>query len=974
MFYSKRFSLLKLGLLTSIAIPLLMATSSSQILKTNAQTSPAPTFTLPSALPSDAKVNLYGSDSMSGVTQSLSKQFETKFPGAKITSDVRGTEPALTALNAGEVDLAAVGRRLSEEETAKGLSYLPLSREKIAIVVGENNTFQGDITFEQFAKIFRGEITDWSELGGSPGPIRFVDRPETSDTRQSFSQYPVFKSAPFQTGPTAQPLSEDTTTAMIKELGSDGIGYAIASHVLNRPGIRIIPMHKTLPDDARYPFSQSRGYVYKDASNPAVQAFLANASSSEGQQVVLAALAEEATADGGVLGNNLAASGTVTPPEGTGTTTSGATTAGAAASPAQTTAEGGSGIPWLPILLGGGAAVAAGGIWAATRKGKGAATPGASGEGSGIGQPAIGLGAIATGAGAAAGAAAAGLGAGAAAARTGLEEATGVAKGAAATATGLGAGVLGAGAAAVGLGALASKTDKGRAVLVPRSEETAYAYWEISEDQKADARLQGGRTMGARLYDVTEGENAAEARLVHQVECNDQDCDRHLAIPEGDRDYVVEVGYSTADSRWLPMARSSAVHVPQSGRARSGGMGGLGLAAGGMAAAGAVTAATAIRPKTTQDSQMILVPRNSHDAYVYWEVPEDHKVELHRQGGTTPKLRLYDVTYQPNQIPSADAKPVQEVTLTEAEQDKHLHIPVSGRNYVAELGYETENGEWLRMASSSATHVPYDWAATGIGAVGHDLPTGDDVAANAASKTILEVPGSMTQVDDPRLSSASAASDTAPPVSAESKTILEVPGETVIPEPSAGTRTGADFLGVAGAGAAVAGLGAAATHPFTASADEPTIATEVHDLDEPTIATEIREPAGSSCAVQSLRVHSRNHCYPLTPVMVQEIQNKSVQTSLETGQYLIKIRSGGFGYTSGRGNYDPWIMLWVYGGRVINQQTGINVATTMSTLNGYDEVLSLQVLEPATLSAFFMDTHVEDNEGTVTLSIVKVDT
>jgi phosphate transport system substrate-binding protein len=968
MFYSKRFGLLKLGLLTSVAVPLLLAGSSPRLQKANAQTSVAPTFTLPASLPSDAKVALYGSDSMTGVTQAISKQFGTKFPGAKITSEVRGTEPALAAVEAAQVDVAAVGRVLTAEEKAKGLNYLPLSREKIAIVVGESNSFQGDITFEQFAKIFRGEITDWSELGGSPGPIRFVDRPETSDTRQSFNSYPVFQAAPFQTGQTATQISEDSTSAMVKELGSDGIGYAIASHVLNRPGVRILSMHKTLPDDQRYPFSQSRGYAYKDASSPAVQAFLATASSPEGQKAVLSALAEEATADGGVLGSDLVASGTVAPPEaasspaGTSGATVGQAPAAGSAPSAQAQTEAGGGIPWLPLLLGGGALAAAGGVWAATRgKGKDAATTESGGDAGGIGQPAVGLGAIATGAGAAAGAAAAGLGSGAAAARTGLAETTDLAKGAGATAAGLGAGLVGAGAAAVGLGALGAKGQKGRAILVPRSEDTAYAYWEIPEDQKADCRLQGGRTLGARLYDVTDGDDATAARLVHQVDCEDQDFDRHLAVPEGDRDYAVEVGYSTADSRWLPMARSSKVHVPQSSRAS--GIGGLGLAAAGGAAmaagATALHAATAHRPKTTQDSRIILVPRDSQDAYVYWEVPEDHKVELHRQGGRTPKLRLYDVTYQPNQVPNETSTPVQEVTLTEQEQDKHLPIPTSGRNYVAELGYETANGEWLKMATSTATHVPYDWAATGIGTVGQ----GANAAATAESKTILEVPGESTQAEDMR-SPASSSSDVAPPLSSESKTILEMPndGDTVLTESGSGPTTGAEVVGLAGAGAAMAGLGAMAANPSTAGADEPTIATEIH------------EQANSSCSVQTLTVHSRNHCYPLTPVMVQEIQDKSIKESLETGRYLIKIRSGGFGYTSGRGNYDPWVMLWIYGGRVINQQTGVSVSTTLSTLNGYDKVLTLEVLEPATLSAFFMDTHVDDNEGAVTLSIVKIDT
>jgi phosphate transport system substrate-binding protein len=948
MFYSKQVSLMKMGLLASIAVPLLIAGSSTHRGVVNAQdTPPSPTFTLPASLPSDAKVSMDGSNSMTGVTQALTKQFETKFPGAKITTESRGADEAIAALEKGEVDLASVGRALSADEKSRGLSYLPLKREKIAIVVGESNPFQGDITFEQFAKIFRGEITDWSELGGSPGPIRLIDRPETSDTRQSFNTYPVFKSAPFQAGATAQTVGEDNTNAMIKELGNDGIGYAIASHVLQRPGLRIVSMHKTLPDNPAYPFSQSRGYAYKDTSNPAVQAFLAVASSPEGTQAVDSALAAEVTENGGVAGT-APASGTATQPGTDGTSQSPAASAGAPAEQAQS----GGGIPWLPILLGGGALAAGGAIWAATR-GKGATGTGAAAaaedDRAGIGQPAVGLGAIATGAGAAAGAAAAGLGAGAATtARTGVSGATGLAA--------AGATALGAGAAAVGLGAL-GRSRKGRAILTPRSEDTAYAYWEIPDEQKADCRSEGGRTMAARLYDVTDGDSAAHAQLINQVQCEDEDCDRHLAIPRGDRDYAVEVGYTTADNRWLPMVRSEKVHVPQSRRdlRTAAGIGGVGLAA---AAGGTALAAGAAmqsrRPATTQDSRIILVPRSSQDAYAYWEVPEDHKIELHRQGGKTPKLRLHDVTYQPNQTPNDTTAPIQELVLTEQDQDTHIKIPVSGRNYVAEVGYETEEGRWLHMARSTATHVPYDWAATGIGGTGRDIPS--TAVAQSDSKTILEAPpgrgfeGGVQLPQDPP--------ETVPPVSTESPTILEV-GEA--PSPTSPSGMGAAMA----AGSAAAAMGIAA-----AAAGQPRTVLD----DEPTITNAVADRTADRCATQSLAVHSRHHCYQLTPEMVQQMQVKGVKQTLVVGQYLVKIRTGGFGYTSGEGRiHEPWVMLWLYGGRVINQKTGVSVSSTLSTLNGYDEVLTLDVLEPVTLSAFFVDTHVADNEGEVTLSIIQLD-
>jgi phosphate transport system substrate-binding protein len=65
-------------------------------------------------------------------------------------------------------------------------------------------------------------------------------------------------------------------------------------------------------------------------------------------------------------------------------------------------------------------------------------------------------------------------------------------------------------------------------------------------------------------------------------------------------------------------------------------------------------------------------------------------------------------------------------------------------------------------------------------------------------------------------------------------------------------------------------------------------------------------------------------------------------------------------------------LLWIHGGKVINRKTDVPVVATWSSLNGYDETLTLEVLEPTTLHAFFIDTHLEDNDGEVTLSVVSL--
>ncbi|GAB4531228.1 MAG: hypothetical protein Tsb0014_14580 [Pleurocapsa sp.] len=252
-----------------------------------AQVNSAPaSFSLPDQLPQDTKVRIAGSNSTAGMNQSLKESFESQYPKAEINLETQNTEEALTKLSNGEADLAAIGRNLTAEEKQQGFVAVPFSREKIAIVVTKDNSFDGNLTIDQFAQIFRGEITDWSEIGGSPGQIELVDLPDTNDTRQAFPSYPVFQGQEFVTGDNAVKLEEDSTEAIIDKLGSNGISFAVANDVLNRDELRAITMHQTQPDDPRYPFSQPFSFVYKGTPSPEAQAFLGFVTASPGQEVV----------------------------------------------------------------------------------------------------------------------------------------------------------------------------------------------------------------------------------------------------------------------------------------------------------------------------------------------------------------------------------------------------------------------------------------------------------------------------------------------------------------------------------------------------------------------------------------------------------------------------------------------------------------------------------------------------------------
>jgi ABC-type phosphate transport system substrate-binding protein len=303
----------------------------------------------PKSLPSGATVKVDGSSSMRVINEALRKGFEEKFPDTKVELASGGTDRALAALQRGDINMAAVGRPLTDKEKAQGLVATPVSREKIAIIVGSDNPFKKNLTFVEFAKMFRGEIADWSQLGGAPGKIRFIDHPEWGDTRRSLGTYDVFKKAPFKNGANTTRLSQDDTASIVQALGKDGISYAIADQVLNLPNVRVIPIYNTLPSDPGYPYSQPRSYVYpKETATPGMLAFVGFVTSPSGQDILAAAKQQEAEA---VRQSITSASTSGTSGVGTGSSPSPAPNGQIALVPTSTGEPTEQGFPWWWLLL-----------------------------------------------------------------------------------------------------------------------------------------------------------------------------------------------------------------------------------------------------------------------------------------------------------------------------------------------------------------------------------------------------------------------------------------------------------------------------------------------------------------------------------------------------------------------------------------------------------------------------------------------
>ena len=287
-----------------VKLSLLMAIATSSIVANCLISSPiqaesknrTPDFTLPEKVETGTVIKIDGSRNSELVNQTLKKDFEQQFTGTKVEISINDNQESIKAVLDGKRDLASLGRELTAEEKSEGLKQVLVHREKIAIIVGINNPFYGSLTTEKFAKIFQGEITDWSELGNTQGKIRFIDRPSNSDIRNSFSQYPAFKSGQLLTGVNAVQIPEDNTINIIKELGKDGISYALANQISKLPDVRVLKVQDHLSNNSEYPFYQSFVYVYKENPSPKVRDFLGFILAKPGKDSIKAAKEAEAVA------------------------------------------------------------------------------------------------------------------------------------------------------------------------------------------------------------------------------------------------------------------------------------------------------------------------------------------------------------------------------------------------------------------------------------------------------------------------------------------------------------------------------------------------------------------------------------------------------------------------------------------------------------------------------------------------------
>ena len=240
----------------------------------------------PAALSGSVSTN--GSTSMEKVIGALSEQFMADNSGVTVTYDPTGSGAGIEAASNGSADIGLASRALKDEEKAGGLTETIVALDGIAVIVNADSKV-ADLTVEQIGKIFTGEITDWSEVGGDAGTISCIGREAGSGTRDGFESITGIKDA-------CKLDQELTSTGGVIEAvagNPNAIGYASLSAVEGKNTVKAVTVGgvactEATVLDGSYAIQRPFVLVTKtgETLSPAAQAFFDYATSSAASQLI----------------------------------------------------------------------------------------------------------------------------------------------------------------------------------------------------------------------------------------------------------------------------------------------------------------------------------------------------------------------------------------------------------------------------------------------------------------------------------------------------------------------------------------------------------------------------------------------------------------------------------------------------------------------------------------------------------------
>lgn len=217
-----------------------------------------------------SNVSTDGSTSMEKVIGILSESYHNANPDVQVTYNPTGSGSGIAAALEGRADIGLSSRALKADEQEK-LVGTTVALDGIVMIVNPQSKLK-DLSLEQIGKLYKGEITNWKELGGADTPVVLIGREAGSGTRDGFETVTGTKDACkyrqelTSTGDVITTVSQNpnaigyaslsAVSKKVKVLSVNGVNASEAtvqdgSYKLQRPFVFVTSKDKALSSDAK---------------------------------------------------------------------------------------------------------------------------------------------------------------------------------------------------------------------------------------------------------------------------------------------------------------------------------------------------------------------------------------------------------------------------------------------------------------------------------------------------------------------------------------------------------------------------------------------------------------------------------------------------------------------------------------------------------------------------------------------------
>jgi phosphate transport system substrate-binding protein len=245
-------------------------------------------------------IQIKGSDTIINLVQKQAEVYMQQNPGAKIAVTGGGSGTGIAALINKKCHIANASRAINAKEVESAVatgvspSRIVIAIDGLSVIVNEANPVK-KLTMDQIGRIYRGEIKNWSEVGGSNMPVNLYGRQSNSGT------YGFFRELVLKGEYSSKMNSMNGSSQIVEAVKADpsGIGYVGVGYVKSAAsGISIVdvamndnmpyrsPLDQAAVEKGEYPIARPLYQYVNGVPSGAVKEFLAFELSSQGQSIV----------------------------------------------------------------------------------------------------------------------------------------------------------------------------------------------------------------------------------------------------------------------------------------------------------------------------------------------------------------------------------------------------------------------------------------------------------------------------------------------------------------------------------------------------------------------------------------------------------------------------------------------------------------------------------------------------------------